>query len=160
MLPHLVFCQSFTWKFEVSWHSKCIHGQPKIECNIPWAMQLLWLCLCPKMASEALSKHLISKHFLGEHAPRFPTLACLCRHTYKSDIHVTPLLNILAAGLLCTQLKHYITYSTSPNFLCVRRVRYRSIPVIKVVVGLRVTISSLPKQTCVKCLFVWLSFPC
>ena len=106
-------------------------------------MQLLWLCLCPKMASEALSKHLISKHFLGEHAPRFPTLACLCRHTYKSDIHVTPLLKILAAGLFCTQLKHYITYSTSPNFLCVRRVRYRSIPVFKVVVGLRVTISSL-----------------
>ena len=38
--------------------------------------------------------HLISKIFLGEHAPR---------HTYTSDIHITPLLKILATGLLSVQ---------------------------------------------------------
>ena len=31
-----------------------------------------WFCSCPKMASEAISKYLISKHFLEEHAPRSP----------------------------------------------------------------------------------------
>ena len=31
-----------------------------------------YYCFCPKMAPEATSEHLISKHFLGEHPPRPP----------------------------------------------------------------------------------------
>ena len=46
-----------------------------------------------------ISEHLISKNFLGEHAPRSPSLVCLCMHTYTSDTHVTPLLAILATSL-------------------------------------------------------------
>ena len=54
------------------------------------AMQLLRFCFCPKMASQAISEHLFSKNFIGEHAPRPPYfLSCLC-------IHITPLLKILA----------------------------------------------------------------
>ena len=40
-------------------------GQPKIEWNSSY-------CFCPKMAPEAISEHLISKNFLGEHPPRPP----------------------------------------------------------------------------------------
>ena len=64
------------------------------------------------MASEASSEHLISKNFLGEHAPR-PPLVCLC----KLDIHVTPLLKILATGLITkktevlTQTAPHIAYN-------------------------------------------------
>ena len=51
-----------------------------------------------KMASEAIPEHLISKNFLGEHVsrPPYPSLAYL----YASDFHVTPLVKILAIGLL------------------------------------------------------------
>ena len=62
---------------------------------------VLRLCFCPKMASEAISEHLISKNFLGEHAPRPPySLACMHTHTHHADTHVTPLQKILATGLL------------------------------------------------------------
>ena len=44
------------------------------------------------MASEAISEHL---NFLGEHAPISP----LVLHAY-ADTHVTPLLELLATGLL------------------------------------------------------------
>ena len=38
---------------------------------------------CPKMASEAISEHLISKNFPGGACPPHPlSLACLCMHTY------------------------------------------------------------------------------
>ena len=53
-------------------------------------------CFCPKMASEAISEHLISKISWGSMPPCPPTLALLCMHTY---IHVTSLLKILAMGL-------------------------------------------------------------
>ena len=49
------------------------------------------------MATEAISEHLISKNLLGELPPGPTNLACL----RKSDIHVTPLLQILAMGLHC-----------------------------------------------------------
>ena len=53
-----------------------------------------------QMVSEGISEHLISKIFLGEHAPR-PSLVLHTygMHTYTSDIHVTPHLKILAKGL-------------------------------------------------------------
>ena len=69
MSPHLLFCQTLSWKFEVSCLSKCIRRQPKIGCNTPRA---IWLCFCPKIASETISEHPISKIFVGEHAPRPP----------------------------------------------------------------------------------------
>ena len=62
------------------------------------------------MASEAISEHLI---YLGEHAPRPPSLVCLC----KSDIHVTPLLKILATGLLSLYLLTLFNLLTS-NYYC------------------------------------------
>ena len=37
--------------------------------------------VCPKMASEAISEHLISKNFLGEHSPR-PPQSCMLIHAY------------------------------------------------------------------------------
>ena len=48
------------------------------------------------MSSEAISEHLISKNFLGEHAPRPP--GYVYAHA-KLHIHVNPLLKILATGL-------------------------------------------------------------
>ena len=81
---HLLFCQPqylLSEKFEVSWLSKYIHGQLKIGCNTPRVKQLVWLCFCPKMASEAISEHLISKNFLGEHAPRPPQSCMLMQIT-------------------------------------------------------------------------------
>ena len=64
--------------------SKCIHGQPKIGRNTSRTMQLLQVCFCPKMASQAISEHFISKTFLGDHAPRPPQF-CMLMHTY---IHI------------------------------------------------------------------------
>ena len=48
------------------------------------------------MASESISEHIISKNFLGKHAPY---LANLRMYTYTSDTHITLLLKILATGL-------------------------------------------------------------
>ena len=60
-------------------------------------------CFCPKMASDAISEHLISKYFLGEHALRPPySLACLCIPQH-AHIHVTPLLKILATDLVIAE---------------------------------------------------------
>ena len=53
------------------------------------------LSFCPKMASEAISEHLISKNLLREACPQS------CMHTHKSDVHVTPIVKILATGLYC-----------------------------------------------------------
>ena len=64
----------------------------EMGCNTPQAMQLLRLCFCPKMASEAISEHLISKNFLGGHAPDPPSLAYLHAYTYR---HQTSLLKFL-----------------------------------------------------------------
>ena len=49
----------------------------------------------PEMASEAISEHLLSKKFLGEHA--LHTYVCIA--ACKSGVHVTHLLQILAMGL-------------------------------------------------------------
>ena len=50
-----------------------------------------WEFTSPKLAWEAISEHLLSKKisWQGKHAPRPPSLACLCLHTYISYTHVT-----------------------------------------------------------------------
>ena len=45
-------------------------------------------------------------------SPDSPTLACLYTHTYKSDIHVTRLLQILATGLLVLHEQTHIAPNT------------------------------------------------
>ena len=57
-----------------------------------------------QMASEVISEHLISKISWGSMHPDHPRLACISMHTYTSVIHVTPLLKILATGLVCMAL--------------------------------------------------------
>ena len=53
---------------------------------------LVWLCFCPKMASEAISEIL---NFLGEHAPRLPIVF----YAYANYRHpCNPSLKILATG--------------------------------------------------------------
>ena len=68
------------------------------------------LCFCPKMASEAISEYLISKHFLGEHALRLYGYACI--HIHTSETHVTPLLKILATGLDLVPFANYAHHKT------------------------------------------------
>ena len=64
-----------------------------IRCQLAYTqlcgpLQLLQLCFCPKMASEAISEHPISKTFLEEHAPRPPSLKCYCMHIYTSELAI------------------------------------------------------------------------
>ena len=47
---------------------------------------ILRLCFCPKMASEAIPEHLISKNFQGEHAPT-PPWSCMFMHAYIQIRH-------------------------------------------------------------------------
>ena len=71
------------------------------------------LCFCPKMAWEAISDDLVSKIFPGGACPQTTLLfVCLCMHTFIS--HVTPLLKILATGLLSVpscDLTHEVAHS-------------------------------------------------
>ena len=72
------------------------------------------------MAREAISEHLISKNFLGEHSPQTPLVlpACLLityMHTYTSDIDVTPLQKILATGLVPFMSVLSCSNGASPN---------------------------------------------
>ena len=43
-----------------------------------------------------------SKKSWGSMPPDPPSLSYLCMYTYTSHIHVTPLLKILATGLMCS----------------------------------------------------------
>ena len=49
------------------------------------------------LSQNGNSEHVI---FWGSLPPDPPSLACLCMHTYKLEIQVTPLLTLLATGLV------------------------------------------------------------
>ena len=82
------------------------------------------------MTSEAISEHLISKNFLGTHAPRPPVVlqACMFMHAYI-DIHIAPLLKTLAMGLWCDRfvpeldiglivnILDYLTFCTEMSYV-------------------------------------------
>ena len=53
------------------------------------------------MASENFRAcNFLGEIFWGSLSPDPPSLACLCMHTYKLEIQVTPLLTLLATGLV------------------------------------------------------------
>ena len=72
VLPTLV---PLSWKFEVSWLTKCISGQAKIG----YASVLKW----PQKQSQTI---LVSKNFLGEHALR-PPYFWMLMHAYIRILH-------------------------------------------------------------------------
>ena len=72
-----------SWKFEVSWLTKRVLGQPKIGCNTPRAMYSYYGSEWP------ISVHLISKISRGSMPPDPPSLAYSCMHMHTT--HVTPL---------------------------------------------------------------------
>ena len=88
MVPSLV-------EFIVSWLSKCIH----------WQLKLYEILHCSYYGSASVSKwaqkqlQFLKISWGSIYAPKLLSLTCLYTHTYKSDIHVTPLVQILATGL-------------------------------------------------------------
>ena len=82
MSPHLLLCQTqyLPWqKFEVSWLSKCIHGQSKIGCNTSRAMYIATTALL--LSQNGLRSNLTASNFPGEACPRTPQ-SCMLLHAY------------------------------------------------------------------------------
>ena len=68
---------------------------------------------CPKMVSEVISENLISKNFLGEHAPR-PLVLHAYAHMH-AHIHVTPFWKSWLQAWLVYQ---YLTHHSQRLFWC------------------------------------------
>ena len=80
----MLMCIGGAEKFNVSWLNKFIFL--RITKNwLQYSVSHVATMALSQNASEAISQHLISKNFLGEHAPRPPSLVCFNMHVY---IHI------------------------------------------------------------------------